>query len=385
VAAAAAALSPVWAAAWGAPAAGHLLRLFSLALLANTLAVVPLAVLRRNLRYRAAALAESTSQLAGMAIGVAAAFALRSPTALVLGQVAGSAVGFAWAAFAARSSLAPAFDRAAARSLLGFSTQVSGQNLVYFVIYTAPSWTVAHFYGTGELGLYSRAWVIVILPLTHLAFGLTKALYPLYPRVKGDAAATRELLTSTVGGAVASTWPAFGAVAGAAGLLVSTLLGAGWGRTAAVLPVLVAFGALNLPSVLLSNSAEAFGWMRFVWSNQAAWMAVLAVALLSAHWLGGTAIWVAGAAAASQALAHAAQLVYFARRGAIDGPRIARDYALGAGIAALAFAVARELDRIASGLSTAGRLPLEALVLAAVAFALPAARFRRRLLAEPAT
>lgn len=375
-------LAPVWASAWGAPSAEPVLRVLSLVLFANTVAVVPLALLRRELRYGTAAAVEAGSQLVAMIIGIGLAFALRSPIALAASQAVGAFGGLAWASLAARHTLALSFVRREARLLLEFAGQVSGQSLVYYIIYTTPSWAIAHFDGSAALGFYSRAYLIVTLPTTHLAFGLTKALYPLYPRVAGDLAATKELLTSTLRNTVLWSWPAFGAVAGSASIIVTTLLGAGWHSAATVLPIIAIFGMLNLPAIVLSNSAEALGWMRSVWMIQALWVASLAAGLgLEASRRGLVAC--AAAALASQAIAHAAQLIYFIRRDALQLRRTLIGYLSAGLLFGAAFGASNGVERAFSTMASTARLPSQMLttlliVLLSPAVSLVARRRRRR-------
>lgn len=375
-----ASLAPLWASEWGAPSAGPVLRVLSLVLFANTVAVIPLALLRRDLQYGTAAAVEAGSQLAAMLVGVALAFALRSPIALALSQVVGAFIALAWALLAARRKLALSLGRREARSLLQFAGQVSGQNLVYYTIYTAPSWAIAHFDGSAALGFYSRAYFIVMLPTTHLAFGLTKALYPLYPRVAGDSVATKELLTSTLRSTVLSSWPAFGAVAGSASILVATLLGAGWDTSATLLPIVAAYGMLNLPTIVLSNSAEAFGWMRSVWTIQMLWIASV-VAGLGLAVNRESLVAFSAAILVAQSVAHASQLVYFVRRHAIDLHGTLVAYSAAALLFGAAFAGGNAVEHALAGMTLAARITVQILAIILMASLSPAASFsagRRR-------
>src|SRR6266700_4802047 len=125
-----------------------------------------------------------------MVIGLAIAFVLRSAMALVLSQVAAALillVGAFWLA-GRPDSLRP--TRSRAKELLSFAGQVSGQNLAYHMIYTAPTLALSRMFGTAALGFYSRANLVVGLPANHLAVGITKTLYPLYRR-RDDVANTR--------------------------------------------------------------------------------------------------------------------------------------------------------------------------------------------------
>ena len=84
-------LANVWAAAWDVPAASSLIVLWAPTIVLSALAAIPVALLRRRLRFGSAAGIEAVSPLMGFAVGGAFVVALRSPSALVIGQIANAA------------------------------------------------------------------------------------------------------------------------------------------------------------------------------------------------------------------------------------------------------------------------------------------------------
>jgi len=364
------AVAGVWARLWHMPDAVNLIRIFAFTVAASTISAVPLAVLRHRLLYRRAALTESAGQVAGMAIGAVVAIQVRSAIALPIGQAAAAAVMLGALLFSVRSDLALCFDRGEIRYLVGFASQVSGQNLVFYAINTAPAWFVARVFNGSVLGLYSRANVLVMLPGTHVSLGLTKALYPLYARVHADAPAARRLLTKTIATATGVVWPAFAALGGAALVATDLLLGPTWTGVATLLPPLAVFGCVSLPLIVLFNAAEAFRWMKHTWSLQLVWLAALAAVMatsLAAQASLRTMLW---ETAAVQAGVHLGQILVFARRGYLSAVGVVTAYAVNASAAALAYVSAKQAEQ---GL---GQTPaaLQALAVAAVVVAVVAAR-----------
>src|SRR5262249_51533237 len=156
-----------------------------------------------------------SAQIAGMGVGAAAALLLKSPVALAIGQSTGAVLTLGVASLAVRRQLSLSVARGELRYLVGFSTQVSGQNLVFFAIYTLPSWLVSRTFGSVALGLLSRANLLVTLPTTHLTVGATKALYPLYPRVMHDSRRAARLLSDALAASTRFAWPLLAAAAAA--------------------------------------------------------------------------------------------------------------------------------------------------------------------------
>lgn len=351
-------IAPLWADAWDAPNSVGPVRALGFFVLFTCLASVPLALLRRELRFRTAATVEAGSQIAGMMVGVVLGLLLRSPLALALGQVVGSGLTFAQAAAASRDGLSFRARRGEARALASFASQVSGQSLGYYLLYTAPSLVIARVLGVGQLGFFSRAYILVGLPLNHLTAGLTKALYPMYSRLKSDAALIRGLIEPALIAAIGVVWPAFAAVAGLAPALVAVLLGEGWSTTAQLLPALCVFGAINVAFVIVGNPLEALGHLRAAWFVQICWVMVLG-GFLAAWWVGGgDAVALVWLVAAAQAVAHVAQIAVAARLGYVSVWNVGRAYVATAALAAVFYAIAATLERVIA-LPAAPRLGVE--------------------------
>lgn len=228
------AVAPLWAGIWRAPDATVLLRLYAPQMLLAALAIVPLALLRRNLRYRSASIIETSAVLVGFGVGVVLALQLRDAEALVLGQVAAACALAVFGVLATRSELALAYGRSEARSLFSFSAQVSLQNLGHYVNTILPSFAISRSLGATNLGFYNRGSLLVGLPLTFLAQGVTKTLYPIFPRFRENESECRRMMIDVASVTTTFVWPLFGALAGLAPLVVHLLLGPRWAPVAAI-------------------------------------------------------------------------------------------------------------------------------------------------------
>jgi lipopolysaccharide exporter len=329
------ALASPWSQAWHAPAATPLIRVIAIAGSLTAFSAVPLAFVRGALRYRAAALLEAASQIVGMVIGLATALALRSAMALALSQVASALIlllGAFWLA-GRPASLRP--TRRRARELMSFAGQISGQNLVYYAIYTAPTWAISRIFGTAALGFYSRANLVVGLPANHLSVGITKTLYPLYRR-RDDLVSARELIEFTLQSVTAVVWPLFAAAAGAAPLIVGLLLGPKWHEAVALIPPMALFFAVNVAFVVVGNPIEVLGHLALAWRLQALWAclvgAAVAVALTTSLSLAGLLY----VLAAAEVCVHIVQVFAAGRRSFVRPAVVARGYGR-TSLASLAF------------------------------------------------
>lgn len=327
-----------WASAWNLPSAAPVLRLAAFLLVLGPVSSVLLGLLRRTMRYKAAAVIELLGNLIGFGLGLPLAFALRDARALVLGQIASQLVTTLLAFGMCRPELRLG-DSRLRRSLFRFSSQVGAQNLVYYVIYNAPSFTVSRLFGATALGFYSRANLLVSLPLTHATQGLSRALYPLLGQTAESGDRQRRAITDVL---IVASLPAFiffSSLAAAAQPVVRLLLGAGFAPAADFLRFFALFGAINMVVTMAGVVQEVRGWMRDVWIVQCWKLCVLGVGLSVVAMWSRSVPSVLVAFSLSQAIGHVVQLRTLSRRHVLDGRRLVRAYAQHGGIACFSYAL----------------------------------------------
>ncbi|MFN8160106.1 MAG: oligosaccharide flippase family protein [Solirubrobacterales bacterium] len=380
-----------WARAWGVPDAAAAVRVIALALFLTSSATVPVALIRRRLQFGRAAIVETGSLVIGLAAGVALAVQLHSAVALALGQTVWGATLLLASSAIVRDELRFCYDRGAARELLAFASQVSALNFGSYVAITAPSWFAARQFGASALGLYSRAFLIVYLPVDYVSSSIYKVLYPIYGRVRHDAERIRVLLDEALTLTTGFAWPLFGLLAGASPVVVRVLLGARFEGSAPLVSLFALGACASIASGLLTNAAEAFGWMRTIALRQAAFFGGVLAAMLTVFLADLSLSWLLAGVAAAQWAAYLLTLQPFIARDFLEAAVVLRSQLAHAAAAALAFAAtaacARLLDHAPVAVQAAGQASLGALAVGAMGIGrsrFPAARVLfRRLATDP--
>jgi lipopolysaccharide exporter len=308
-----------WAHAWHVPKATRVVHVLAFTMFLNSTAVMPLALLRRALRFGAAATVETATQVLGAAVGVALAVQLHSAFALALGQCAAAAALLLAAGLLVWRQLELRVSWVEAKELSAFAGQVSAINFGSYLMNTAPSWFIARSYGARTLGVYSRANLIVSLPLTYLSSGLMKVIYPLYGRLRSDESRVKTLLEEALALASGLVWPVLGLIAGAAPVIVQVLLGPRWHGAAPLLTLFALAACADIACGLLTNAGEAFGWMRTIWSRQIALLVLLAVDIAAVEVAGWGVNALLGGFVIAQWFTYAWTLRAFVQRGMLNG------------------------------------------------------------------
>jgi len=350
-----------------APGAAGALRLLAFQPPMLAAAGVTFGLLRRQRRYRAASLIDVGSSLAGFAVGAVAIVSGMGVIGLSVGQVARGVVAMAVGLLAVRVSLRPACEKASAREFVGFSAQVTGQNVGHYAIGNLPLWSVARLAGGAATGLFSRGYQLVALPNDQFTSGLIRALYPLYREVRTGRDHTQRALTEGLvltSGAAFLIFGAFAALVQPAALL---LLGPRWYAATAVTPLLCAFAAVNTLYSVLASAAEAMRWMRMIWITQLLFFVSMGAALYAAS---GRLELTAAAMVLATAVAHLYMLLWVSREGLLLRLEVVRAYAIHAALG-LVFAIVPVLISQATvGRSVLPALGVRAAVLALLGLAL---------------
>jgi O-antigen/teichoic acid export membrane protein len=307
----------IWADAWRIPGAADAARLAGLCVALQPVMAVMTGLQRRALRFRYAAAAELTGALAGLAAGLALTVVRHDALALLGGQAIASSVTALVCFPGSRQSDAggdPAVDRVSWRHLVRFATNVSGQNFVYYVIYTLPPFAIARTVGAAALGVYSRANVLVSLPLTQLTQAVSRVLYPLWAR-RHSPEQIRAPFTDVLVGASLVGMLGFGVLLGAATPITRLLLGPSFHGVDDLVRILAVFGILNLQFSISGSLQEASRWMSDVWRLQA--LKLGASVLLLGMVVVEDARYAAGVLVVGQVLAHGRQLLQLRDRGVL--------------------------------------------------------------------
>jgi O-antigen/teichoic acid export membrane protein len=232
------------------------------------------------------------------------------------------------------------FDRAAARDLLHFGGHLAGANALNYWVRSVDQLAVGAVDGARQLGLYSRANQLMLLPLTQVTFVSGRVMFPALSRLVDAPERARRAYLRAVALIAFVTFPLMAVLFVAAVPLIRVLLGSQW---AGAVPI---FRLLCVVGVLQSITATA-GWL-YQSRGRTSWMlrwgvvnlvvTCIAVAI-GVHW---GAVGVAAAYAVRTAIVAGPVL---ALSGSLVGLRLrALGRALG-GIAAAA---------VVAGLATAG-------------------------------
>ncbi len=212
------------------------------------------ALLRRQMRFGTLAVIGFTSMASGVLVAIAMAFAGAGYWALVAMPITSTAVNAlsVWWACSWRPGWPTRFDHVG--PMLGFGGHLTAANLLNYSCRNLDNFLIGVSWGAGPLGLYSKAYQLLLLPVTQINAPVSAVMIPALSRLQGDVVAFRNAYRRAISALAALGMPVVVYTFVVAEELIVLILGEPWiGAT----PV---FRALA-PAAFLGTISVATGWV----------------------------------------------------------------------------------------------------------------------------
>jgi PST family polysaccharide transporter len=226
------AMSPWVAAFYGEPKLGPITRALALTFVLGGLTLQHQALLRRQMRFPALVTLEIVSAAVGAVVAIAMAlrgFEYWSLVGMAIGTAAANAIGV-WIAVPWRPG--PPRRGSGTRSLVKFGSDVLAFDVVNYFARQADNLLIGWYWGPAALGLYDRAYGLMMLPLNQVNAPLAAVAVPVLSRARTDSAKFGRFVLSALQLLASATIPMVAAIVVFADEIVLLGLGPGWTEVA---------------------------------------------------------------------------------------------------------------------------------------------------------
>lgn len=241
--------------------------------------IVPLALLKRNLDFRAVQTIQMVAYIAGyLIVGIGCALLGADIWSLVAAITTTNLIVFAVSYALTRPPLLPLLMDPGTR-LPGFGAKVALTNVSNWIIENIDNLLIGKLFGAGALGLYSVSYNLVRTPTNHLVVALQTVLFPATSRAQDDPDRLRRGYVIVASAVAIIAFPLFTGIAAVSGTVIETLFGTHWANASGILVPLAL--AMTFHAVMAVAGPVLWGMGRpGVELKVQAWVALLLVAVL---------------------------------------------------------------------------------------------------------
>jgi O-antigen/teichoic acid export membrane protein len=212
---------------------------------------------RKEMDFRREFMLQFGTRITQVAVGIVAAYLLRSSWALVIGLLTGYAAGFALSYL--MHPFRPRWSLASWRALWSFSAWTLVGNLSYFAETRADELIVGRIGSARDMGLYSTASDLGQSVSLELAAPIGRVLFPAFAKMQDDRERLAAGFVRAFEALAMVIVPAGVGLALVAEDAVAVLLGSQWAEAAALVGVLAIYGVLRSASAPITSLFLAAG------------------------------------------------------------------------------------------------------------------------------
>jgi len=169
----------------------------------------------------------------------------------------------------------------AARELFGYGAGLTGFNIVNYWARSADKLLIGNLLGSVALGLYSRAYSLMLLPLTQIVSVVTPVMFPAMSAIRDDQERLRGVYLRMISLLTFITFPMMTGLLVTARPFVLGIFGAKWVEVVPLIQVLCIVGMLQTmsnPTGLIYTSQARTDWL-FWWGIGSGGTTIIAIVI----------------------------------------------------------------------------------------------------------
>lgn len=237
-------LAPLIAGFYHRPELTAIARGLSPLFLFNAVGIVPRALLQREFRLKRLAFNELTAGVLGSVVTLVLSTVGLHVWSLIAGGLCTAVLG-AGLALAATPELRPTKRLSVLKPLMSVSLNLLGFNFVNYWARNADNLIIGKMLGEQELGVYTRAYSLMLLALSQVTATISSAMIPALSEVQSDQRRTRSLYLRAIGLIAFVSFPLMVGMAATADTFMRVVYGSKWVDAIPILKILGIIGALQ--------------------------------------------------------------------------------------------------------------------------------------------
>lgn len=260
-------------------------RFISITFLINGFSIVSMSLLRRAFKFKVLFYIDFASLIFGYAaISIPMAFFNCGVWSLVAGTISQSAVSCVLLLYFQKPAKSLLLTRNHALDLLTFGTGVSVNGILNYLAANVDYLIIGRYLSANTLGLYTRAYTLMALPLNRFALTFSTVLFPAYSEIQHDSQRLAQAYLRAINAVSLITFPILTAFAIGADYIILGLYGENWAGCIGVFQILCLAGMLKSVCHLAGTITQATGNIFYEVKRQFIYLFLLTVgSLIAVH------------------------------------------------------------------------------------------------------
>ena len=230
-----------------------MLSVLAVAFVLGAFGTVPLALLRKDMRFKAVAGIQFLATVSQSALALVLAWRGFGVWSLVASYVASSAIQSAGAFLLVSWRPFGRYDIRDAASLVMYGLHITNTRVFWFLYTNADKFVIGRVLGERAVGIYDMAYSLATLPTSQITTLATNVAGPLFSKLQEDLKRLSEVLLHFTRGVAYVTYPALLGMAACSHELIAVVLGEKWMEVQVPFTALCLMGLIKSVDPLLSQ------------------------------------------------------------------------------------------------------------------------------------
>ncbi len=246
-------LAPMVARFYDEPVLQKITVVIAFSFILQTFTLVPEALLRKEMRFKELAIVRLAAQVIAGFLAILAAWNGFSYWSLVIKLYVSFLVSSVGVFVFGKWKPKYLFDRAAVREMIKFSLPLVGSGSINYWTRNIDYLLIGKVLGDAALGIYTRAYTLMLLPVRSLSGSLSSVLFPAYSTIQGNKKKIKKVYLEIIRSVAFLTFPSMFGLCAIAEPFVYLFLGEKWEGAIPVIQILAPLGALQSIGTLSGN------------------------------------------------------------------------------------------------------------------------------------
>lgn len=246
-------LAPFIAAFYNEPRLNLVTKVAALSFLITPIASVKPALVAKSMDFKTVAKVSLSSVFGGSLLAIVMAIFGFGVWAIVSQMLATALISAVYYQLISDYTPSFRFNKASFKEMFSMGSNIVGDHLVNYWTRNADNLMVGKMLGDAPLGIYSRAYALMLMPLTNITRVISRVMLPSFSEIKKDKSEVKRIYLRTIQVIAALTFPMMFGLSAVSDAFVLTLFGPNWAAMIPLIRVLSVVGAIQ--SILALNGS----------------------------------------------------------------------------------------------------------------------------------